>query len=316
MKVFIAGATGVLGRRVVRLLVAKGHTVAGLSRSRQNTAWLSQNGAEPRPGDLFNAGQMVELAAGCEAVLHLATAIPKKTPARPGDWALNDRIRREGTQALVEAALRNHCRLYVQQSVTFVYGDRQGAWTDEDTPIAADPGSVIQSAVDMEALVARNVRDNQLPAINLRFGAFYSHGSALTQSIFAAARRGQFPVLDGGGAYWSQINVDDAALAVLAAVERYPAGLGQTFNVCDDEPVTYRALADYIAQELGAPRPMALPAWLGRLLIGSGTVGALLASMRCRNQRLKDVLGWRPQYPTFREGYRAEIAAWLAAGAA
>jgi len=153
MKVFIIGATGVLGRRVVKLLTANGHQVVGLSRSRKNADWLSQHGAEPRAGDLFNLEQVCQLSAGCDAFLHLATAIPNKSRSTPTDWAINDRLRRAGTQILVAAALRNHCRLYVQQSITFIYGDTQGAWVDERAPISTHIGGILQSAVDMEQIV-------------------------------------------------------------------------------------------------------------------------------------------------------------------
>ena len=106
MKIFIAGATGVLGRRVVKQLLANGQPVVGLSRSPKNTDWLTRHGAEARPGDLFNLEQMCALSSDCDAILHLATAIPAQSRPTLADWATNDRIRREGTQSLVEAALR------------------------------------------------------------------------------------------------------------------------------------------------------------------------------------------------------------------
>ena len=310
MKVFIAGATGVLGRRVVRLLTAEGHQVVGLSRSPANSEWLAQNGARPASGDLFDLEHMALLAAGCEAVLHLATAIPNKTRGSVADWAANDRIRRDGTRVLVQAALRNHARLYVQQSVTFIYGDHGADWVDENTPVPAQPGGILQSAVDMEQIVRRAAQEQGLPAAILRLGMFYCYDSAQTRSILDSARRGAFPVIGNGEAYWSQIQVDDAARAVVSAVDNSAQAAGATYNVCDNEPAPYHEVATFLAQALGARPPKRMPAVLARLLVGSLTVGTLTTSLRVRNRLIDEQLGWRPQYPTYREGYRAEIQKW------
>jgi nucleoside-diphosphate-sugar epimerase len=307
MKIFIAGATGVLGRRVVKQLLAGGHQVIGLSRSPANTVWLSQNGAEARPGDLFNAAHMAELSAGCDAILHLATAIPTKTRSSRRDWALNDRIRTDGTRALVDAAVRNQCRVYVQQSITFIYGEHGDEWVDEGTPVATEPGGILQSAVEMEQIVAQSAKERGLPTAVLRLGMFYCYDSAHTRAILDSARRGQFPIIGNGEPFWSQIQVDDAAGAVVAAVESHAKAIGHTYNVVDDEPARYREVAAFIAQSVGARPPMRLPAAIARPLVGVGTVSSLTTSIRVRNQRIKDELGWKPSYPSYREGYRAEI---------
>jgi 2-alkyl-3-oxoalkanoate reductase len=310
MKIFIAGATGVLGRRVVARLVAAGHQVSALSRSQANRDWLAAHGAEPRQADLFNAEQVRAAAAGAEAVLHLATAIPTGDRPSAADWARNDRIRREGTANLVEAALQVGAKLYIQQGITFIYGDRQGDWVDEQTPVGSHIGGVLQSALDMERIVADAARERQLPAVVLRFGMFYAHDSVQTRGMLDMISRGRFPVIGGGRVWWSLIHADDAAAAVAHTVEVYPVGLGQTFNIVDDEPVLYRELVHAIARKLGARRPGGVPAWLARRVVGSGTVDFLLASTRVRNQLAAEVLGWRPQYPTYREGYAQVIEAW------
>lgn len=311
MRIFLSGATGVLGRRVVRLLLEQGHYVIGLSRSQKNEVWLSRNGAEARLGDLFNLNGMVRLTSDCEAILHLATSIPKKVRWSAADWAINDRIRQEGTEILVEAAIRNGCKLFLQQSVAFLYGDRNGEWVDERTPVAAHLADMLRSAVDMEEIVNHAIQLRGLPAILLRFGSFYSHDSAQTRAMFERMRKRTYAVVGSGEAYWNIINVDDAALAVAKAVEHFPDVLGQTFNICDDEPVLYRELADEVAQVLGARRPARIPVFLARLLLGMQTVNFLLASMRCKNQLAKERLGWYPQYPSYREGYLAEVRKWL-----
>ncbi len=310
MRLFISGATGILGRRVVKLLTAGGHQVVGLSRSQANTDWLTRHGAEARLGDLFNQAQICDLSADCNAILHLATAIPTRSRTTLADWRTNDRIRREGTRVMVEAALRNRCELYIQQSVTFIYGNRNGDWVDETTPLPAQQAGVLQSAVDMEQIIHRAITGQDLPAIILRLGTFYSHDSAQTQTMFAMTRKRMFPIMGDGAVYWNVINVDDAARAVLKTIETYPNGLGQTFNVCDDEPVTYRELLNYVAEKLGARKPMRIPVFLARALLGSHVVDVLLASVRCHNHLIKERLNWAPQYPTYREGYQVEIDKW------
>jgi nucleoside-diphosphate-sugar epimerase len=294
MRVFISGATGILGRRVVNLLTKNGHQVVGLSRSQANTEWLNQHGAEARQGNLFNQEEICDLCSDCNAVLHLATAIPTKSRTTLAAWRTNDLIRREGTRVMVEAALRNKCDLYVQQSVTFIYGDRNGDWVDENTPIAARQASVLQSAVDMEQIVQEAITEHDLPTVILRFGTFYSYDSAQTQTMFEMTRKGFFPLIGNGAVNWNIINVDDAATAVLKTIENYKNGLGQTFNACDDEP-----------------EPIRIPLFLAKLLLGSHIVDVLLASVRCKNQLIKERLNWTPEYPTYREGYRAEIEKWL-----
>lgn len=312
MKVFIAGATGVLGRRVVDNLVADGYEVVGLSRSEQNAEWLEAHGAVPRSGDLFNPEQMSEITAGCDAILHLATAIPTNTRSRKQDWAMNDRIRREGTRALVQAALHNNCRLYVQQSITRIYGDHGAEWVDENTPLPEKQHEVIQSAADMEQIV-QDAAGQGLPATILRLGIFYSYDSAHTQAMFQLMPRRSYPIVGSGDGYWSQISVDDAAAAICQVVRQPDACIGQTFNVCDDQPVQYGELMSFIAETLDAPRPFHIPVWLARLLVGNLTVGTLLVSTRCRNARFKNQTGWQPKYPTYREGIPVEVEKWLQA---
>jgi nucleoside-diphosphate-sugar epimerase len=227
---------------------------------------------------------------------------------------MNDRIRREGTQNLVEAALRNGCQLYVQQSVTFIYGDRKGDWVDEQADIAPQPGGILQSAIDMEQIVQAAEREWYLPATILRYGSFYSDDAAHTRMMLALIRQGRLPVIGDGAAYANPIHVDDAALAVVKAIDNPANAVAHIFNVCDDEPVTYRQLVSFVSQALGARQPRHWPISLAKLLLGAHTVGVLRASVRCRNERVKETLGWRPQYPNYRAGYAAVVEEWSHAG--
>jgi nucleoside-diphosphate-sugar epimerase len=314
MRILIAGATGVLGRRVVKLLVGAGHRVVGLSRSERNRETLASLGAEGRDADLFDAAQVERAAEGCDAVLHLATAIPTKERPAAADWAANDRIRREGTRLLVRAALRTKALLYVQQSVTFLYGDRGGAWVDEETPIAARQLSMIQSAADMEAIVRAAAAAERLPACILRFGSFYSHDAALTSGMLSAVSSGTLPVIGDGAAYWNLVHVDDAASAVARLVERHAEPRAPLYNVCDDEPVAIGALVRFLAAECGARPPKRVPAFLARMAASADTVRFFQSSVRCRNERFRNDFRWRPKYPTYREGFREVVKEWKRGG--
>lgn len=311
MQLFISGATGVLGRRVVKLLTESGHRVVGLSRSKVDEDWLHTHGAEARQGNLFNQEELCDLASDCDAVLHLATAIPTKSRTTLTDWRTNDRIRRNGTINMIEAALRNKCDLFVTHSVTFIYGDRNGDWVDESSPIPAKQASILQSAVDMEQIVQKATTERDLPAILLRYGSFYSIDSGQTKAMFENIQTGSYPMFGSGNMYWNIIHVDDAANAVLKAVENYKNGLNRFYNVCDNEPVLYRDLLNYVAETLRAKPPISIPVTQVESSLGSHLAEVLLASVRCKNHLIKERLGWMPQYPTYREGYRAEIEKWL-----
>lgn len=311
MRVFIAGATGILGLRAVRRLVEHGYQVVGLSRSEANVDLLNRNGAQPRQGDLFNQEEIVSLTSDSDAILHLATAIPTKARTSLADWQMNDRIRREGTRNLVEAAIRNKCRLYIQESITLLYGERNGDWVDEGAEIPSRQPAILESARDMEAVVWDAMQERGLPAIILRLGSLYGHDSAQTQAMFQLAQGGNFPIVGDGSTYWNNINADDAVEAIIKAIENHQDGLGRVFNVCDDEPVQYGELVRFVTEKVGGRKPRHIPRFLARLMLGSHLVDAIFASMRCKNDLIRETLGWRPGYPTYREGYQVEIDRWL-----
>jgi nucleoside-diphosphate-sugar epimerase len=285
MRVLIAGATGVLGRRVVARLVRAGHQVVAACRSEDARARAAALGADARRCDLFSASEVASAAAGCDAVLHLATAIPNDGRARTA-WAENDRIRTDGTRALVDGAERAGCAHYLQQSVAFLY--------------AAPPLSpILRSAVVMEEIV----RASRLAATILRFGAFYCADSGQTRDLVARVRRKRMFTIGDGSMYWSLIHVDDAAAACVAALAAPP---GQ-YDVVDDEPVTMRALVDEIARLCDAPRPKSVPRLAARIALGRPIYRTLAASLRVDNAAAKAALGWKPAFPTYREGYAAVV---------
>jgi len=310
MKIFIAGATGVLGHRVVKGLVEAGHEVWGLSRSEENEKKLKELGATPRVADLFDLQSVLAVSTEAEAVLHLATAIPKSVKPAAREWRMNNRIRREGTENLIEAACQHACKLYIQESATFLYGDQKSAWIDESAAIDDDPIEILHSAVDMEELVQKAIKERNLPAIILRFGWFYAEDAVHTTNNFKLLKKSMFPVVAKGHAYWNMIHAEDAASAVLRAVEYGQDRIGEIYNICDDEPVTYRTLLEFMAHELNAPKPKTIPVTLAKIFMGKDNVRFLTASARCKNDKARDDLKWHAKYSTYRDGYPQVIRQW------
>lgn len=279
MKVFVIGATGVLGRNVIPRLVERGHEVRAVVREPRQAEILWHTGVDAAVGDILDRESLRKPVAGCEAALHLATAIPPPGPHQ--EWSRNDQIRREGTQNLLAAAANGGVRRYVQQSITFLYGDTGGQIVDEAAPL--HPRDRLQSAADMEAMV----RESTLEWCVLRGGALYGPHTGAEQRWRDACRTGSLRLPGDGSALISLIHEVDFARAFVQAVENAPAG--STYNVVDDEPVTYRELLAYVAAQLDLPAPQpggSLP----------------LPSQSCSNARLKAELGWAPAYATYRSG--------------
>jgi nucleoside-diphosphate-sugar epimerase len=303
MQIFIVGATGVLGRRAVPLLIEAGHSVRAVSRSAAKSAQLRAAGAEPVEVSVFDPDGVRRALAGCEAVLHVATKIPPIAEARKrAAWAENDRLRTEGTRILVDAALAAGARLFLKETISFTYPDCGDALITEEMPLAKEVGWV-QSAYDAEK-EARRFAQSGGAAVILRFGAFHDASSEQTRSAVGLLRRRIAPVLGSPKGYWSIIHVADAARALICALAA-PSG---TYNVVDDEPLTRRAYAEAAAAALGLPPPRFAPSFVVKLIGGPG-VRMLLRSQRVSNARLKAATGWAPRFPSARETWRDLAAA-------
>ncbi len=306
MRIFIAGATGVLGRRLIEQLTKRGHRVAGLVRDPRGEQRVKSLGGEPHWADLFNASALARAVDRCEVIIHAATAIPVKPKTSPRDWALNDRIRREGTRALTEAAALVGAKLYLQQSVVWVARPRDGSFFDEDSPVAcADP--ILQSAADAESIAREAGAKNGFSVAVLRGGSFYDADSRHTRMLAEGLRRRKLPIIGSGGAVWAMIHTDDMAAAFVAAAEKPQNGI---WHVVDDELVAVRDLVSAFAAKLGAPAPGRVPPWLARWFVGEVAVRFFTASTRTTNARLRRDFAWTPQYPTYREGLDQILAAW------
>ena len=312
MKVFIAGATGVLGRRMVAELAGRGHEVVGMARDEEKAALVRSLGGTPARVSLFDADALARAADGAEVVVHAATSIPVGMEARKrASWAMNDRIRREGTRALTAAAGRVGARAYLQQSVAWVVRRApDGPFYDESTP--ADPPDLLRSAVDGEEIAAEAGGRYGFAVSILRGGGFYGADTGHSRVMARLLLKRGFPVLGRGDFRVAPVHVDDVASAFVLAAESPRAG--GIWHVVDDQPVTAAEFFGRFARVIGAPAPRRIPLWVAKLLLGSAPVNAMTTSMNTGNAKIRRELGWAPRWPTFREGLDEMVAAWRAEG--
>jgi nucleoside-diphosphate-sugar epimerase len=305
MRVFIAGASGILGRRLVRQFTTRGHSVVGLVRSPKAESAVREAGGEPRQADLFDAESLAKAAEDCDTVIHAATAIPVKQKTTPADWAMNDHIRRKGTRCLTEAAAKIGAKTYLQQSIAWVARPKNDSPFDEDSPIVPEPA--IQSAIDAEAIAREAESAEGFTVSILRGGYFYDCESAHTRMIAGALRKRQMPIIGNGEAMWAMIHSDDAASAYVAAAENPKSGV---WHIVDNELVQVRTFLKEFAARLGAPEPRRVPVWLARWLAGEQAVEYFTRSTQTTNARFRRDFVWTPRYSTYREGLEQIVAAW------
>ncbi|MCA1825405.1 MAG: NAD-dependent epimerase/dehydratase family protein [Myxococcales bacterium] len=297
MNVFVAGASGVLGRRLIGLLAGRGHDVRGLARSAGGEERVRRAGGTPVAADLFDGESLARAADGCEVLIHAATSIPQKKRVSLADFAANDRIRREGTRALLDCARAVGARRVVFQSIVWAARPADGAPFDETSAPGPDP--VARSALDGERMIA------DAGYSTLRCGWFYG-ADAGTRALAESLRRGRVAAIRGA-ARLSFLHLDDAAAAFAIAAERAGPGL---WHVVDDEPATsadfFRALADRI----GAPAPRSVRKWSARLAAGRMSVDFLCTPMVTTAAKFKRDFRWMPRYPSYRQGLDQIVAQW------
>ena len=300
MNCFMTGATGVVGRPAVRALVDAGHEVRAVARDDAKADRLRAAGAEPVTVDVFDGPALVDAVAGCDAIVHLATNVPKLSRMGvPGAWKTHNRLRTETTAHLLEGARIHGIDTFVKESITFTYPDRGAEWIDESV---APDASLKALAPTLEG--ERLVREAGGRGIVLRFGLFYGAECRSTDEALRLARLHGAPSAGAADAYISSILAEDAARAVVAALAA-PAG---TYNVVDDEPLTRREYADAFAAAFDLPQLHLTPGGALRVVVGS-SARALTASQRVSNRQFKEVTGWRPTAASAREGWPAVAAA-------
>jgi 2-alkyl-3-oxoalkanoate reductase len=296
--VFVTGATGVVGRRVVPLLVQAGHRVTAIARSGSKRAALERQGAEAVEIELFDAAALRRVLDGQHAVVNLATHMPSSSTRMllPWSWRENDRVRREGSAALVHASLAAGVGRFIQESFAPVYEDGGDRWIDEKWPMR--PARYNRTVLDAERSAERFGASGAV-GIVVRFAAFYGSDSRVLHDMVRIIRKGWAPLPGARSAFISSISHDDAATAVVAALGA-PAG---AYNVADDEPVSRGEWVDSLADALGLAPPKPLPRWLVRL---GGSTGELLGrSQRISNAKLRSATGWAPRWRSVREGWRS-----------
>ena len=307
MKIFIAGATGVLGRRLIRQFRARGHSVMGLARNAKNESAIQSMGGESRSGDLFHVDSIARAADGADVVIHAATSIPTASKPAAKDWQMNDRIRLEGTRALADCAARIGAKSFLVQSITWVARPADRDPFDEDSPYHTD--FVTQSAAEMESIAREAGSQRGFSVAVLRCGWFYCADAAHTRYFGQNLATRKLPIIGRGDAIWSWIHADDAASAFVAAAEVGRDGL---WHVVDNLPVVSADYLRYFSHCLGVADPRRVPIWLARLLAGSIAVDFMTSSTRTSNERFRRDFNWNPRFPSYKEGLAEIISAWRA----
>jgi nucleoside-diphosphate-sugar epimerase len=305
-RVFVTGATGEVGSRVVPELVRLGYRVTAVGRSEAKRALFAKTGATAVPSPSDGRGRIstplaLKALAGHSIVINLATHMPPSTTRMmlPWEWRENDRIRREDSAALVAAAMEVGVARFVQESFAPVYADGGDRWIDETSPV--EPVSYNRTVLDAERSAERFTASGGVGIVT-RFAGFYGPDH-LMRDMVAILRKGWSPVPGPPNAYWSSCAHDDAASGVIAALQSsVPAGI---YNVCDDEPLHRREWVETLARAAGAPMPKQMPAWLSKF--GGSTLKLLSRSQRMSNAKLKRASGWSPKWKSARDGLPAAV---------
>jgi nucleoside-diphosphate-sugar epimerase len=303
MRVFVAGGSGVLGRRLVPLLVARGHQVTATTTGRAKLALLEQLGAEGVVMDGLDAAAVGEAVAAAkpDVVVNQMTALSEAHAGKPNlrkpdrFFAGTNRLRSEGNDHLLAAAEATGVSQFVAQGHASMNGVRTGGWvkTEED-PLELLEGT--KAVNHMEAAVVA------AGGAVLRYGGFYGPGA--TDDQVELVRKRMFPLIGGGTGWFSWVHLDDAASATVLAVEQQAKGV---FNIVDDEPAPVSEWLPYLAECVGAKPPRRIPRWVARLLAGEMAVGMVTEGRAFSNSKAKRELGWELRYPSWRQGFRGEL---------
>jgi nucleoside-diphosphate-sugar epimerase len=308
MRVFVAGATGAIGKQLVPRLVAAGHEVHGMTRSESKQAMLDKLGAVPVVADALDPDQVAESVgrARPDVIVHQLTAIPARLdlPHADRDFALTNRLRTEGTDYLLSAGQAVGVRRFVAQSNgAFPYARTGGPVKSEEDPLdPTPPREMRESWAAIRHLEEAVLGADWTEGIVLRYGGFYGPGTSLAPGAeqVELVRRRKFPLVGDGGGVWSFIHIADAAEATVAAVEHGSRGV---YNVVDDDPAPVAEWLPALAAELGAKKPMRAPRFIGRLFAGEYGVVIMTEIRGASNAKAKRELAWRPAHPSWRDGF-------------
>ncbi len=300
MRVFVAGASGAIGARLVPQLLERGHEVVGTSRSTEKSKLLRSQGAEAVVLDVLDPRAVREavVAARPDAIVHQATALAGLSDFKNFDrsFAQTNRLRTEGTDALLAAAREAGIQRIVAQSfASWPYAREKGAIKTEDDPLDPNPAHNMRETLAAIRHLEQAVTD--AGGIALRYGGFYGSPDDAQLEL---VRKRRFPIVGDGGGIWSFVHLDDAAAATVLALERGTPGI---YNVVDDEPAPVREWLPALATALGAKPPRRVPLWLARLLAGESGVVLMTEIRGASNAKAKRELGWKLRYPSWRRGF-------------
>jgi nucleoside-diphosphate-sugar epimerase len=315
MKIFVAGATGVLGRELVPQLVARGHEVVGMTRSASKQDLVRSLGARPVVADALDPDAVARAVASAEpgVIVHQLTALSgpmsmrdARRPDRSSSVILTNRLRTEATDHLLAAGRALGARRFVAQSVAAIQFARTGGPVQtEADPLDPDPPAALRTGQSAILHLEEAVTTIEWgKGLVLRYGSFYGPGTGISlapDAVMAGPiRKRRFPIVGDGGGVWSHVHIDDAAAATVAAVERGERGI---YNVVDDEPAPVREWLPVLASSLGAKPPRRVPRWLGRLLAGEAATVMMTEVRGASNEKAKRELGWKPRYASWRQGF-------------
>ena len=314
MKVFVAGATGAIGRQLVPQLVARGHEVVGMTRSTSKQELVRSLGARPVVADALDADAVAGAVASAEpeVIVHQLTALSgpmslrdARHPERSFGATMTNRLRTEGTDHLLAAGRAVGARRVVAQSFgAFRWARTGGPVQTEADPLDPDPPGPLGTMQAGYAYLEQAVTTIEWgEGLALRYGGFYGPGTGISRApdaqMAAPIRKRRFPIVGGGGGVWSHIHIEDAAAATVAAVERGRPGI---YYVVDDEPALVREWLPVLASALGAEPPRRVPRWVGRLAAGEAATVMMTEVRGASNAKAKRELGWTPRYASWRQG--------------
>jgi nucleoside-diphosphate-sugar epimerase len=310
MRIFVAGGGGTIGRQLIPKLVAEGHEVVATARSSAKLGDIRTSGADAVVMDGLDEASVNAAVTGArpDVVVHQMTALATVSDLRHFDrkFELTNRLRTEGTRYLLDAAAKTGARRLVAQSFTGWTNERAGSPVkDEASPLDARPPKTMRHSLEAIAEL-EGVVTTAAPGVEgvvLRYGNFYGPRST---ALLDAVRRRKLPVVGSGAGLWSFIHVGDAADATMAALDRGEPGL---YNIVDDLPAPASEWIPYLAEVAGAKSPLRLPVWVGRLAAGEAVVSMMTETRGSSNGKAKVELGWVPRHSTWREGFRAWVAA-------
>jgi nucleoside-diphosphate-sugar epimerase len=311
MRVFVAGATGVIGRQLVPQLLEAGHAVVGSTRSSGKAGWLADAGATPALLDPLDRAQVMTavLRAEPDAVIHELTALRGRADLRRFDrsFAETNVLRTRGLDILLEAARAAGATRFLAQSYTGWPNAREGGPVKtEDDPLDPHPPRAMRESISAIRYLEATVTGAEgVAGLALRYGALYGPGTSMAEEYAAMIRRRKFPVVGNGAAVWSFVHVADAAAATVAALDHGGPGV---YNIVDDEPAPVSEWLPQLAAMLGAKPPRHVPAWIGRLATGEVGVAMMTQSRGSSNAKARRELGWEPAHPSWRSGFAATVA--------